>query len=121
MAELRSQGFVGTYHCTPDGNFEPLQCDSDSGLCYCVDPQTGDLDGAVVPPQNWKHLPCYSLNITNGSTDGMYLRKCESTYAATKLLEIENRLHGTKVDLRPPECDYDGSFKPVLKLGSSSR
>lgn len=80
MAELRKmENLITTLHCSGDGNFEPLQCDTDSGLCYCVDPKSGRLNGAVVPAHEWKGLPCYSVNLTSSWDDkSQYLRRCES-------------------------------------------
>lgn len=112
--ELRStQGLTATFHCSSDGNFEALQCDTDSGLCYCVDPKTGRLNGAVLPETEWKSLPCYSLNVTGNHKDGKYLRKCESEFAANRQLKIIGRQHGLDIDMQSILCDFDGSYPPT--------
>ncbi|ODN02213.1 Equistatin [Orchesella cincta] len=111
--ELRAQSLISTLHCSPDGNYEPLQCDTDSGLCYCVDPKTGRMDGSAVPQYHWKTLPCFSVNLTNWEEDGQYLRKCESAFAAGRELQIFGKEHGTTVEMKEYKCDYDGSYAPV--------
>jgi len=108
--ELREQGNIATIHCTPDGNYEPLQCDMDSGLCYCVETETGETNGAVVPENQWKTLPCY--NRTFWGDDGHYLRQCESSWAAWMKIRLEAKLHGLQ-EIYAGDisiCDYDGSF-----------
>lgn len=47
-----------TFHCDSKGNFEDLQCDIDSQLCWCADHKTGDLKSAVVPEKVMTKLPC---------------------------------------------------------------
>lgn len=112
----RNHGNIATIHCTSDGNFEPLQCDMDSGLCYCVDPLTGKLDGAILPEHQWKLLPCYSLNVTNHDPTGQYLRQCESEWAAGQRIRKETLLHGLDVyAVVDFKCDYDGSFAPIRR------
>lgn len=105
-------------HCTSDGNYEPLQCDSDSRLCYCVDEKTGKLNGAVVPETQWKRLPCLTQNVTNFMRDGRYLRKCESIHAANLHIQREGKNHGSKIELQKVNCDYDGSYAPTQEAGT---
>ena len=87
----------------------------DSGICYCVNPKTGKLTGAVVPEHLWKELPCYSLNVTGGDPTGTYLRVCESEWVAGQRIRKEASLHGLSVlagkDL---VCDFDGSYGPIV-------
>lgn len=47
-----------TLHCTQNGNFEELQCDS--GVCWCADEYGGDplIGTTVVHDGLWKLLPC---------------------------------------------------------------
>lgn len=45
-----------TLHCTPNGNYEPLQCDD--GLCWCAEPKTGQPTVIPVPEQDINLLPC---------------------------------------------------------------
>ncbi|CAL8109521.1 unnamed protein product [Orchesella dallaii] len=113
VSELRARSLIATLHCAPDGNYEPLQCDTDSGICYCVDPDTGKMDGSSVPQYQWKNLPCFSVNLTNWEEDGKYLRKCESAFAGGRELQIFGKEHGTSVEMREFKCDYDGSYAPV--------
>ncbi|XP_021951945.1 uncharacterized protein LOC110848903 [Folsomia candida] len=115
---LRSAGNAATMHCTPDGNFEPLQCDTDSGLCYCVHERTGKLNGAVVPEAEWEKLLCLTPNVTNFMRNGHYLRKCESNFAANVKIIKDGKLHGTEITLPEINCDYDGSFAPVKTSGT---
>ena len=45
-----------TYHCSPNGNFEPLQCNR--GLCYCANVYSGQPISYSVAEQWWTTLPC---------------------------------------------------------------
>ena len=45
-----------TLVCEPNGNYRQLQCQSD--LCYCLNSQTGKIEGVVVPESMWTALPC---------------------------------------------------------------
>ena len=108
MYQLREEkGLISTLHCTYDGNYEELQCDSDSGLCYCVNSTTGALTGAILPESLWKDLPCYNKT----SMGDNYYRQCDSYWAATERINREARLHGLAVsNFQKYYCDYDGSF-----------
>jgi len=115
--ELRNAGLISTLHCTEDGNYEALQCDTDSKLCYCVDTKTGKTTGAVLPEKEWKYLPCYTLNITAFDRDGEYLRMCESDWASVQKLAKEANLHGLDVlSGRTVTCDYDGSYAQIQNI-----
>jgi hypothetical protein len=115
--ELRESGHIASFHCSPEGNYEALQCDTESGLCYCVEPRTGKMTAAVLPEVQWKSLPCYSVNYTNFNPDLGYYRICESEWAIAKRLELEASLHGLKVlSSRRITCDLDGSFAPVQNM-----
>ncbi|OXA55675.1 uncharacterized protein LOC110848902 [Folsomia candida] len=115
--ELRESGHIASFHCTPDGNYEPLQCDTESGLCYCVEPKTGKMTGAVLPENEWKNLPCFSLNLTNFNPELGYYRVCESEWAPAQKLSLEASLHGLKVlSGRRLNCDFDGSYAPVQNM-----
>jgi len=116
---LRAEGNIAAIHCSPDGNYEPLQCDMDSAVCYCVDPQTGNLNGAVLPEHQWRNLPCYSVNLTNWDATGQYLRVCDSEWTAGQRLSKEAMLHGLDViAVKDLNCDYDGSYAPVQRIGA---
>lgn len=57
--KLEKEGrFDVTLHCTQNGNYEELQCDS--GLCWCADELTGSvqLGTTVVHESLWELLPC---------------------------------------------------------------
>ncbi|XP_021952389.1 uncharacterized protein LOC110849295 [Folsomia candida] len=115
--ELRESGHIASFHCTPDGNYEPLQCDTDSALCYCVEPKTGKMTGAVLPENEWKKLPCFSLNLTNSNPKFGYYRVCESEWAPAQKLSLEASLHGLDVwSGRRLNCDFDGSYAPVQNI-----
>lgn len=60
-ANLETQGILSSIHCSPNGNFEPLQCNS--GVCWCADSQTGRVVNGTraVPDHMWKHLSCCEL------------------------------------------------------------
>ncbi|CAG7727727.1 unnamed protein product [Allacma fusca] len=112
--KLRSKGLLTTIHCTYDGSYEKLQCDGESGLCYCVDPKSGEMTGAVLPEFQWKDLPCYSEDLGD-----KYLRQCESHWLATERINIEASIHGlTLVKFGKVDCDYDGSFKRYARTGN---
>lgn len=120
--ELRNgpERHIATLHCSSDGNYEPIQCDTDSGLCYCVDPQTGSLVGGVVPEDHWKLLPCFSVNITgDGDSTAQYLRNCESAWGIGEEIRREGLAHGVDIyAVKDYTCDYDGSFSPLFRFES---
>ena len=45
-----------SFHCSSNGNFEPLQCNR--GSCYCADIYTGQPTSIVVPEPLWTILTC---------------------------------------------------------------
>lgn len=45
-----------TYHCSSNGNFEPLQCNR--GMCYCANVLSGQPISYAVSAPMWKTLPC---------------------------------------------------------------
>lgn len=118
VKELRDSGLISTLHCTSSGDYEPLQCDTDSGICYCVDEKTGRLNGAVMPQSSWTKLPCLTPNVTNFMKDGKYLRKCESQFAAIQSIIQEGHEHNEDYSLREFKCDYDGSYAPRQDSGT---
>ncbi|KAJ8962529.1 hypothetical protein NQ318_000920 [Aromia moschata] len=94
-----------SFHCDDMGNYEELQCDS--GLCWCVEPKTGDLTAPVVPEKAMDKLPCYAVS----KVGKQYLRQCESAkYAMTKILSTLET-HGVKyASLGNLLCDGDGAY-----------
>ncbi|CAB3388066.1 Hypothetical predicted protein [Cloeon dipterum] len=103
---LKQQGRVDvTIHCTEDGNFDTLQCDS--GVCWCADNITGQTLGEVVPEPMMQMLPCYNATAVGDS----YLRRCDSAEYALKVIRDEMRTHGTVGDaFVSKNCGYDGSY-----------
>lgn len=62
MEELKLKGRIDiTLHCTEEGNFDILQCDS--GVCWCADEYTGEALGEVVPQPMMEMLPCRESHI----------------------------------------------------------
>lgn len=55
---FEKEGISHTVHCSDDGNFERLQCDS--GICWCANAKTGhiELNTIAVPEFLWDLLPC---------------------------------------------------------------
>ncbi|KAG4072873.1 hypothetical protein HA402_002616 [Bradysia odoriphaga] len=105
--QLESEGKISTLHCTSNGNYEPLQCDS--GICWCAEEKTGRIvDGTrAVPQALWTRLPCY--NSTELGTE--YLRQCESIAYAQNVLREKLSKHGTvSVSIVKTQCDFDGSY-----------
>lgn len=50
-----------TLHCSSNGNYEEIQCDS--GICWCADSRNGRvvLGTRAVPEHMWTMLPCCKL------------------------------------------------------------
>ncbi|XP_063382633.1 uncharacterized protein LOC134669038 [Cydia fagiglandana] len=107
-AELEAQGRSDvTLHCTPTGNYEPLQCDD--GFCWCAEASTGQPTVPPVPQENMNMLPCYSAAMIGEQ----YLRRCESLVYALGVINQEQSEHGTNFLGNPNTfCDYDGSYGP---------
>ncbi|XP_055538018.1 uncharacterized protein LOC129725806 [Wyeomyia smithii] len=107
-AKLESEGRTGvTLHCTQNGNYEELQCDS--GVCWCADQHSGDplVGTTVVHASLWQLLPCYNSTLHGDS----YLRQCESAAFAQQTIQKKFALRGTiGVTFNAVQCDYDGSF-----------
>ena len=57
-----------TFHCSSNGNFEPLQCNR--GMCYCADEYTGQPRSFFVPEKLWRVLPCCKCGIS-------FVEQCE--------------------------------------------
>uniref|UniRef100_A0A3B4GGZ1 Thyroglobulin n=1 Tax=Pundamilia nyererei TaxID=303518 RepID=A0A3B4GGZ1_9CICH len=74
--------------CSPSGLFEPVQCDSSRGQCWCVDQDGMELYGT--------------------RQDGRP-RRCPGG------CEVRSRrlLHSSSRSSSPPQCAEDGSFLPV--------
>uniref|UniRef100_A0A182YD27 Thyroglobulin type-1 domain-containing protein n=1 Tax=Anopheles stephensi TaxID=30069 RepID=A0A182YD27_ANOST len=106
--KLEKEGrFDVTLHCTQNGNYEELQCDS--GLCWCADEFTGSvqLGTTVVHDSLWQLLPCYNSTLHGES----YLRQCESAAHAQKIILKKFYTRGTVgVTFNEIPCDYDGAY-----------
>jgi len=102
-----------TMHCSEDGHFEEIQCDK--GMCWCVDPETGDSTSRVVPETVISMLPCYFDIDMDEVLGSQYLRKCEAR--ALGIMKAKELLgaHGTDWSIAGTSfnCDGDGSFAPV--------
>ncbi|XP_055628410.1 uncharacterized protein LOC129769902 [Toxorhynchites rutilus septentrionalis] len=107
-AKLESEGrTVVTLHCTQNGNFEDLQCDS--GVCWCANRYSGNplVGTTVVQESLWTSLPCYNVTLHGNS----YLRQCESAAFAQKKIQKMFALRGTVgVTYNEIQCEYDGAF-----------
>ncbi|XP_059054076.1 uncharacterized protein LOC131848286 [Achroia grisella] len=94
-----------TLHCTPNGDYEPLQCDN--GICWCAVPKTGQPTVTPVPEKDMTRLPCYST----GAIGESYLRRCESVVQSLKIIHHELLEHGSNfIGEQITFCDYDGSY-----------
>ncbi|ETN64940.1 hypothetical protein AND_003307 [Anopheles darlingi] len=117
-ADLEAEGrFDVTLHCTPNGNYEELQCDG--GLCWCVNPRSGIQQPGTraVPQSYWTLLPCY-----NDTLYGVqYLRRCESVAFSQVLQRRQFIIRGhTGVTFTNTLCDYDGSHGRYLIEGQEA-
>ncbi|XP_022830146.1 thyroglobulin-like [Spodoptera litura] len=110
-AEMEAEGKVVTLHCSANGDYEQLQCDS--GMCWCVQPRNGQPIVTPVHEEDMERLPCYSAAVIGER----YLRKCESLTAANGFIRYEQSTHGTNFLGSPVStCDYDGSYGPIQIL-----
>lgn len=57
------------FHCQPNGNFEPVQCNG--GICWCADEKTGQVLAGTraVPEHLWAYLPCCKSEFSIHSKD----------------------------------------------------
>ncbi|XP_026316883.1 uncharacterized protein LOC113227985 [Hyposmocoma kahamanoa] len=108
-SQLEAEGRVDvSLHCTPNGSYEPLQCDD--GLCWCAEPKTGQPTIIPVPEQDMNLLPCFRA----AEVGEQYLRQCESLTIAFGMIHMEHKSHGTNFLGNPVTfCDYDGSYGPL--------
>uniref|UniRef100_A0A8W7P4E7 Thyroglobulin type-1 domain-containing protein n=1 Tax=Anopheles coluzzii TaxID=1518534 RepID=A0A8W7P4E7_ANOCL len=117
-ADLEAEGrFDVTLHCTPDGNYEQLQCDQ--GVCWCADSETGTQTAGTraVPEELWSLLPCY-----NETLHGVqYLRRCESVAFSQILQRKQFIIRGHRdVTFTDTLCEYDGSHGRYIIEGQEA-
>ncbi|CAH0694248.1 unnamed protein product [Spodoptera exigua] len=56
-AELEAEGKVVTLHCSANGDYEQLQCNS--GMCWCAQARDGQPIVTPVHEEDMERLPCY--------------------------------------------------------------
>lgn len=118
--------------CTPDGNFNPVQCVGKQ--CYCVNVINGtieDGDSINLDQNHISELPCYNSNLDlfahmSPITEGPpynYTSPCyeDQRDRLEKLLESENE--GFNVDFASeiPECLPDGTYGRVAFTRNRTR
>ncbi|XP_012258261.2 uncharacterized protein LOC105687303 [Athalia rosae] len=92
-------------HCTSEGNYEELQCDS--GLCWCVEPKSGKPTQRVYPESMMTYLPCYNATLVGSQ----YLRQCESKMVARARVLKKLATHGRHyAHIDAVNCEGDGSY-----------
>ncbi|XP_045766222.1 uncharacterized protein LOC123867941 [Maniola jurtina] len=100
-------GKITTLHCTPNGDYEQLQCDE--GMCWCAQTKTGQPITPPVQEVDMRRLPCFSA----AALGEQYLRRCESIVYALARIHREQSAHGTNFLGNPITfCDFDGSYGP---------
>ncbi|KAF9413128.1 hypothetical protein HW555_008570 [Spodoptera exigua] len=110
-AELEAEGKVVTLHCSANGDYEQLQCNS--GMCWCAQARDGQPIVTPVHEEDMERLPCYSAAVIGEQ----YLRKCESLSIANGFIRYEQTTHGTNyLGNLASTCDYDGSYGPIQIL-----
>ncbi|XP_049781940.1 uncharacterized protein LOC126183757 isoform X1 [Schistocerca cancellata] len=114
VTQLQQQGRTNiTLHCSDDGNFEVLQCDSE--ICWCADEKTGNPVSVFVPETMMTTLPCYDA----AKVGTQYLRQCESMEYAQNVIREKLEIHGTIYAEMPyVNCDRDGSYGRIQQQSS---
>ena len=92
-----------TIHCSPNGNYEIIQCDD--GRCWCID------DTKLILPETLiSQLPCFDESKLGNN----YLRRCEQSIVYKKRAIKMFKEHGlTWNPDMSNECDWNGGYGPV--------
>ncbi|XP_048455802.1 uncharacterized protein nid2a isoform X1 [Rhincodon typus] len=110
----RSQPIIGIHipECDEEGNFKPLQCDSNTGYCWCMYDNGQEIPGTRTPPGTSQ--PQCGQPATNERPK----TACEQH---RERLQTELRLRGsqTLVGIHIPECDEEGNFRRLQCQGST--
>ncbi|XP_030070577.1 nidogen-2 isoform X2 [Microcaecilia unicolor] len=114
LAELRPRGprpFFGFHipQCDDEGNYQPLQCSSSTGHCWCVDTSGQEIPGTRTPPGN--NPPRCGIPEPT--------RKPETVCERWRQSLLEH-YGGQPTDQQyVPHCDYLGNFNPLQCHGKS--
>nr|XP_033808788.1 nidogen-2 [Geotrypetes seraphini] len=114
QAELSPRGarpFFGLHipQCDEEGNYQPLQCHSSTGHCWCVDASGREIPGTRIPPGN--NPPRCGIPEPT--------RKPETVCERWRQSLLEH-YGGQPTDQQyVPQCDYHGNFNPLQCHGNS--
>ncbi|XP_067895206.1 uncharacterized protein nid2a isoform X2 [Heterodontus francisci] len=109
-----SQPLIGVYvpQCDEEGNFRPLQCQSSTGHCWCVDENGQEVPGTRTPPGNSQPRCGLPEPIEHPKS------ACEQH---RERLQAEVNLRGSQplIGVYIPQCDEEGNFRPLQCQGST--
>ncbi|XP_062904848.1 nidogen-2 isoform X5 [Mobula hypostoma] len=111
LTAFGSEPRVGLYipQCDDEGNFRPMQCQSSSGHCWCVDENGQEVAGTRTAPGSAQ--PRCGLPASERPKSA-----CEQQ---RERLQAEGSQHGLLVGLYIPQCDDEGNFRPMQCHGST--
>ncbi|XP_072125175.1 nidogen-2 isoform X11 [Mobula birostris] len=111
LTAFGSEPWVGLYipQCDDEGNFRPMQCQSSTGHCWCVDENGQEIAGTRTAPGSAQ--PRCGLQASERPKSA-----CEQQ---RERLQAERSQHGPLVGLYIPQCDDEGNFRSMQCHGST--
>lgn len=116
--------------CKFNGNYEEIQCNKSSGLCWCVEKDMKEIPSTVTnqtvhcPPLGKKLKQLYSIKFINYFSDligcvHIYLVKMQLfSFLETNSLCWTRYQQNIRKGIHIPWCMPDGSFSPLQIQGS---
>ncbi|XP_075056895.1 equistatin-like [Mixophyes fleayi] len=99
----KKKPLIGAYvpQCDKDGNYRPLQCHGSTGMCWCINTDGKEIAGTRTSPRQGPP-------------------KCRAPEDLTPCLkERERAKKKPLIGAYVPQCDKDGSYRPLQCHGST--